>query len=1605
MRWPVLLATLPLIATTLVGLSATAASATTQTWQWVHQLGSSGYDQAYGIMADAAGNTYITGYTYGTLSGSPEVNAGNADVFVAKYDATGNRVWLHQLGTSGYDIGSGVAVDAAGNSYVTGYTSATLPGSADPTAGTNDAFVAKYDASGSLAWVHQLGSADDDEGVGIAANAAGDTFVTGYTSGKLAGSAVGNAGSTDVFVAKYDTAGNRMWVDQLGSIAVDIGVGIAADASGDTSVTGYTYGALPGAPEANAGGSDVFVARYDAAGTKLSVDQLGSAGSDYGSDLAVDAAGNTYVTGHTSGTLPGSAETNAGGNDALVAKYDTTGARQWVHQLGTAFSDQGAGIAVDGAGNSFVTGYTSGTLPGSANPNAGGTDVFVANYDAAGNKVAVNQLGSPSSDEGTGAAVDATGLIYVTGYTYGTLPGATETNAGSSDIFVTRLGPSIPLAPAAPTAVSAASAPESASVSWTAAADNGSAITGYTVTASPGGESSTVAGTQTTATVTGLTNGTSYTFTVTATNAIGTSVPSAASNPVVPAAVPDAPTGVAASARPDSAFVTWVAPAGNGGTITSYTVTAAPGGASATVDGTQTTATVTGLSSGTAYTFSVTATSGSGTGAASSPSNAITPLPPAAPDAPAGVEAVAGNQQASVSWTPPGDNGSAIASYTVTASPAGASTTVAGSQTTATVTALTNGTSYTFTVVATNAIGASAPSTASNAVTPSISAAPDAPTGVVAAAGAGLASVSWTAPSDNGNAITAYTVTASPGGASTSTDGTHTSATVAGLTDGTSYTFTVTATNAVGTSAPSTASNAVVPLDVPGAPMNVSATAGAASAAVSWAAPVSNGSAIVDYTVTASPGGIAVTVPYTQTAASVTGLTDGASYTFTVVARNAVGTSVPSLPSNAVVPAGVPGAPTSVVAVAGAGSASVTWSAPANNGNPITSYTVTAAPGGAATTVFAQTSATVTGLLGGIAYTFTVTATNAIGTGPPSTASNSVIPPDVPGAPTNVTAIAGAQSAAVTWSAPANGNPITSYAVTASPGGAPSTIDGTQTSATVTGLANGTSYTFTVTATNAVGTSAASAPSNAVTPLAVPDAPTGARAVAGNQQASVAWTAPSGNGSPIASYTVTAAPGGWSTSVDSSQTAAIVAGLTNGTSYTFTVTATNGVGSSPPSAASNAIVPAAVPGAPTGVSAAAGNQQATVMWAAPLASGDPITGYTVTAVPGGKWVQVSGAQTTATLTGLTNGISYTFTVQATNSSGTGAASAPSLPVVPFGIPAAPTSAHATSSGAELVASWTAAAANGSTITGYTVVVSPGGRTATTAGTQTHTTIAGLAAGTYTFAVRATNAAGTGASSSSNPATIVVTQSIARTGYWMLAANGAVYGFGDAAKMGDAAGPTVAIAPRLDGKGYWTVDAAGNVSHFGAATDHGGRPARQPAETVSTISATPSGNGYWLFTNRGRAFPYGDAHFYGDMTGTTLNGPIIASVATPTGHGYYMVGSDGGVFNFGDAGFHGSTGNLHLNRPVVGISPSPDNRGYWLVASDGGVFAFTAPFRGSMGSAHLNKPVNGLVAFGSGYLMVASDGGIFDFSDKPFLGSLANNPPPAPIIGVAAFTGR
>ena len=429
---------------------------------------------------------------------------------------------------------------------------------------------------------------------------------------------------------------------------------------------------------------------------------------------------------------------------------------------------------------------------------------------------------------------------------------------------------------------------------------------------------------------------------------------------------------------------------------------------------------------------------------------------PTAPGQPTGVSATAGNGSAAVSWTAPPNNGSPIISYTVTPwigdqAQTQLATTVTGSPptTSATVTNLTNGTTYTFTVTASNLIGTGPASSASNAVTPAAPTAPGAPTGVTASAGNGTASVSWTAPSNGGSAITSYTITPYISGvAQTSLASTitgsppATNTTITGLTNGTTYTFAITATNAVGTGPASVQSNAVTPSGptLPGAPTGVSATAGLNSAAVSWTAPSNGGSAITTYTITPYISGVAqnslastITGSPPATNTTITGLTGGTTYTFTVTATNAVGTGPASTQSNAVTPTSptAPAAPTGVTATAGNGSAGVSWTAPGNGGSAITSYTITPYISGVAQNSLASTitgsppatNTTITGLTNGTTYTFAITATNAIGSGPASVQSNAVTPAATPtpafvqqasAHKTSVTSVAVAPSSTVT---------------------------------------------------------------------------------------------------------------------------------------------------------------------------------------------------------------------------------------------------------------------------------------------------------------------------------------------------------------------------------------------------------------------------------------------------------------------------------------------------------------------------------------------------------------------------------------------------------------
>ena len=174
-------------------------------------------------------------------------------------------------------------------------------------------------------------------------------------------------------------------------------------------------------------------------------------------------------------------------------------------------------------------------------------------------------------------------------------------------------------------------------------------------------------------------------------------------------------------------------------------------------------------------------------------------------------------------------------------------------------------------------------------------------------------------------------------------------------------------------------------------------------------------------------------------------------------------------------------------------------------------------------------------------------------------------------------------------------------------------------------------------------------------------------------------------------------------------------------------------------------------------------------------------------------------------------------------------------------------------------------------------------------------------------------------------------------------------------------PIVGMAATPDGGGYWLVAADGGIFSFGDAQFYRSAGSIALNQPIVGIASTPDG-GYWLVAADGGIFSYGAAQFHGSTGALILNQPMVGMAATPDGGGYWLVAADGGIFSFGDALFHGSTGGQQLNAPIVGMAATPDGGGYWLVAADGGIFTFgDALFHGSAGGRQFDSPIVGMAA--------------------------------------------
>ena len=387
---------------------------------WAKSIGSSNSDKGYSIAVDASGNVYTAGIFKGTVDFDPGsgttnlTSAGNDDAFISKLDASGNCIWAKSFGGTGVDLANSIFIDAIGNLYVTGAFQGTVD--FDPGSSTNN---------------------------------------------------LTSIGSPDAFIIKLSGSGNFIWAKQFGGTIRATGNSIKVDATGSVYTTGFFEGTVdfdPGSGTTNFTSiniGDAFISKLDGSGNFIWAKQLGGTSGTQPSSIFVDATGNVYTTGSFGGTTdfdPGSGTYNfmvAGwGGDTYISKLDISGNFVWAKQMvGSAYAG-GSSITVDASGNIYTTGTYIGGVdfdpgPGIYNLSSGGSTAFISKLDVSGNflwaKHFIEQTGFSSNSGGNSIALDVSNNIYITGTFQDTVdfdPGTGVNNlisTGMTSIYVSKL--------------------------------------------------------------------------------------------------------------------------------------------------------------------------------------------------------------------------------------------------------------------------------------------------------------------------------------------------------------------------------------------------------------------------------------------------------------------------------------------------------------------------------------------------------------------------------------------------------------------------------------------------------------------------------------------------------------------------------------------------------------------------------------------------------------------------------------------------------------------------------------------------------------------------------------------------------------------------------------------------------------------------------------------------------------------------------------------------------------------------------------------------------------------------------------------------------------
>ena len=426
-----------------------STSVFSQNWLWAKSVNGAAFiaDEGYSVSADANGNVFVTGdfnsgsITFGSVTLIRASGGFTAcDVFIAKYDASGNALWAKSAGgpggfSGGTNIGYSVSADASGNAFVTGYfsgsplTFGTIILS--KTGSAFDIFIAKYDSNGNILWAKNAGGANDDKGYSVSADPIGNVFVTGsFKSPTISFGTIiltnMNVNFADIFIAKYDASGNILWAKNIGGTDNDEGSSVSADLGGNIFVTGYfqsptiTFGTTI-LTNAAISKTDIFITKYDASGNLLWVNNAGGTGNDGGFSVSRDPVGSVFLTGYFDSpgiSFSSITLTSVGAKDMFITKYDAGGNVLWVKSGGGIGIDVGYSVSADANGNVFVGGAFTNTTTitfdaTTLTPPVGSVDpIFILKYDVNGNLLCTSILAS-GGDDAFGISADPFGNAFI----------------------------------------------------------------------------------------------------------------------------------------------------------------------------------------------------------------------------------------------------------------------------------------------------------------------------------------------------------------------------------------------------------------------------------------------------------------------------------------------------------------------------------------------------------------------------------------------------------------------------------------------------------------------------------------------------------------------------------------------------------------------------------------------------------------------------------------------------------------------------------------------------------------------------------------------------------------------------------------------------------------------------------------------------------------------------------------------------------------------------------------------------------------------------------------------------------------------------------------